>query len=73
MSDISEYRDRPERRKSKNEPDYESQLAINVYRKLKTLGFGTLRRLQGLIELVPLTKTISEEELRGLDILDSDD
>jgi hypothetical protein len=71
MSDLSELTETED-----DEPDYETQLAINVYRRLKYgLGLGTLSRLQKIIELIPFTKHVSESERRGLDInpIDDDD
>lgn len=57
-----------------DEPDYETQLAINVYKRLKSgLGFGTLLGLERIIELIPLTKRTSQVEIRGIDVLDGDD
>jgi len=53
-------------------PDYETQLAINGYKRLRSgLGFGTLSRLQRIIELIPLTKKIQRES--EINPLDDDD
>lgn len=55
-------------------PDAEWQLAINAYRNIRrTLGRGTLAKLQVLIELKPLTKRTSGAELGGIDLLIGDD
>jgi hypothetical protein len=52
-------------------PDYsvaETQLAINVYNNLKrSLGKGTLTRLQKIIMDFPMTKVKEREDIHPLD------
>ena len=51
-----------------DEPDYETQLAVSVYLKLKEiLGSGTFSRLQRIIREFPCTERVTNTRINPLD------